>query len=97
MTIDVLATDSLADLRDRINNANSGDNATGVTASIVSASETQHVLVLTADETGTDITLSDDNTTGVLSDLGISSDGGSTFLNELQQSQLAPASCRRTP
>ncbi|MEQ8388351.1 MAG: flagellar filament capping protein FliD [Alphaproteobacteria bacterium] len=89
VTIDVLATDSLADLRDRINNANSGDNATGVTASIVSASETQHVLVLTADETGTDITLSDDNTTGVLSDLGISSDGGSTFLNELQQSQLA--------
>ena len=34
-TIDVLATDTLLELRDRINAANSGTSATGVTASIV--------------------------------------------------------------
>jgi flagellar hook-associated protein 2 len=87
--IDVASTDTLKDLRDRINNANTGDSATGVTASIVSITSTQNVLILTADDTGTDITLADPNTTGVLSDLGISGDGGTTLLNELQAAQSA--------
>ncbi len=87
--IDVFAGDTLKDLRDRINNANKGDNATGVTASIVSVSASEHVLVLTADETGTDIALADPNTTGVLADLGISDDAGATFNNELQAARKA--------
>ena len=86
--IDVLGTDSLQDLRDRINNANTGENATGVSASIVSVGTNQHHLVLTADEAGTAITL-DNEAGGVLSSLGISSDGGTTLLNELQAPQTA--------
>ncbi|HSA82461.1 MAG TPA: flagellar cap protein FliD N-terminal domain-containing protein [Geminicoccaceae bacterium] len=51
-TITVEATHSLLDLRDRINAANSGSGATGVTASIVSLSSSEHVLILTAAKTG---------------------------------------------
>ena len=87
--IDVASTDTLKDLRDRINNANTGDSATGVSASIVSITSTEHVLILTADDTGTAITLADPNATGVLSDLGISDDGGATLLNKLQAAQSA--------
>lgn len=83
VTIDVLSTDSLQDLRDRINAANTGTNATGVTASIVSAGVNQHFLVLTADDTGESITLNNE-VGGVLDELGISADGGATLLNELQ-------------
>jgi len=89
VTVDVFASDTLKDLRDRINNANNGSNATGVSASIVSVNASEHVLVLTADETGTDIVLADPNTTGVLASLGISSDGGTTFSNQLQAAQTA--------
>lgn len=53
--ISVLATDSLADIRDRINAA----SAAGVTASIASVGAGQNFLVLTSDEQGTNITLSD--------------------------------------
>ena len=53
-TITVDAGDSLLDLRDRINAANAGADATGTTASIVSISASEHVLILTADATGTD-------------------------------------------
>lgn len=88
VTIDVLATDSLQDLRDRINAANSGTNATGVTASIVTAGANQNYLVLTADRTGQAITLSNE-TGGVLAALGISNDGGTTLLNELQAPRTA--------
>ena len=87
--IDVSSTDTLKDLRDRINNANTGDAATGVSASIVSITSTEHVLILTSDDTGTDITLADPNITDVLNDLGISDDAGATFLNELQAAQSA--------
>ena len=57
-TITVQAADTLQDIRDRINNANAGTNGTKVSASIVQASSTQFVLVLTADQTGQDITVS---------------------------------------
>ncbi len=89
--IQVLASDSLNDLADRINNANTGVNATGVSASIVSVSSSEHILVLTSDETGVDMTL-DNETGGVLASLGISADGGATFLNELQAAQKAQLS-----
>jgi flagellar hook-associated protein 2 len=88
VTVAVQANDTLLDLRDRINNANSGALATGVTASVVSVGPTEHVLVLTADETGSAVTL-DNESGGVLASLGISADGGSTFSNELQIAQTA--------
>ena len=47
-------TDSLGDIRDKINNVNSGSNATGVTASILTVSSTDYRLVLTSDNTGKD-------------------------------------------
>ena len=89
--IQVLASDSLNDLADRINNANTGVNATGVSASIVSVSSSEHILVLTSDETGVDMAL-DNETGGVLASLGISADGGATFSNELQAAQKAQIS-----
>lgn len=55
--ITVEPSDSLVDLAERINNANTGANATGVTASVVSVTSGQHVLVLTAEETGQSVTL----------------------------------------
>ena len=87
-TITVSATDTLQDIRDRVNNANSGVNATGISASIVQISGTQYTLVLTNSKTGQDIVL-DTETGGVLNSLGISADGGATFLNELQTAQTA--------
>lgn len=87
-TITVSGTDTLADLRDRINNANTGSNATGVSASVVTVGTNQNILVLTANNTGEDIVL--DNETGsLLSELGISTDGGTTFSNQLQAAQKA--------
>ena len=84
-TINVYASDTLQDVRDRIKAADQGTNATGVTASIVSVSSTQSVLVLTSDNTGVDNKMVIDNETGgVLASLGISSDGGATYSNELQ-------------
>jgi len=47
-------TDDLTDIRDKINNVNSGSNATGVTASILTVSDTDYRLVLTSDNTGED-------------------------------------------
>lgn len=87
-TITVQSSDTLQDLRDRINNANTGTTATKVAASIVSVSTTEHYLVLTADDTGTAVTI-DAEVGGVLSSLGISADGGTTFSNELQVAQTA--------
>ena len=71
ITID--SDDSLFDLRDAINAANTGDTATGVTASIISISDNEHVLTLTADETGADslISLSDQSGDPVLETLDV--------------------------
>jgi flagellar hook-associated protein 2 len=87
-TFTISATDTLQDLRDRINAANTGASATGVSASIVSVGTGQNFLVLTADDTGETIQFSND-TGGVLAGLGISNDGGVTLSNELQKPQTA--------
>jgi flagellar hook-associated protein 2 len=50
--ITINATDSLADLRDKINSANAGTNPTGVSASVVSYATNDHRLILTSDTTG---------------------------------------------
>jgi len=91
VSVTLNASDTLLDLRDRINNANTGDNASGVTASIISISENEQILTLTADETGFDqaITLTDSGGAGapgddeILLSLGII-DGSSAINNELQ-------------
>ncbi len=75
-TITVQAADTLQDIRDRINNANSGIAGTKVTASIVQASSTQFVLVLTAAETGKEFTVTEAGGGTVLSGLGISTTQG---------------------
>ncbi|MGZ0187653.1 MAG: flagellar cap protein FliD N-terminal domain-containing protein, partial [Alphaproteobacteria bacterium] len=71
-TIAVLATDSLNDIVDRVNNANTGETPTGVSASIVSTSATENFLVFTVDETGktlgSDVALSDPDS--ILENLG---------------------------
>jgi len=88
VSITANATDTLQDIRDRINNANTGASATGVGASIVTAGSGQNFLVLTADETGTAMTLAD--TAGsALEDLGVLTAGGAAIKNELQAATSA--------
>ncbi|MCZ6773684.1 MAG: flagellar filament capping protein FliD, partial [Proteobacteria bacterium] len=70
VSITANATDTLQDIRDRINNANSGSSPTEVSASIVTAGTGQNFLILTADKTGTTMTLADTSGT-VLQSLGV--------------------------
>ncbi|RDD63645.1 flagellar filament capping protein FliD [Ferruginivarius sediminum] len=86
--IDVADGDSLLDVRDKINNANTGDNASGVSASVVTVSSSKNVLVLTADETGQEIALSE--TAGSpLQDLGIFANAAGDLKNEQQAARNA--------
>jgi flagellar hook-associated protein 2 len=88
-TITADPTDTPLGLRDRINAANAGANPTGVTASIVSISATQQVLILTANKTGTDAAITASDTSGsVLQGLGVI-DGSGAFQSELQPAQNA--------
>ena len=69
--ITISQLDSFSDLRDKINNANSGLNPTGVTASIVSYGTNNCRLNLTSDSTGRDgISLLNASATDVLGNLG---------------------------
>jgi flagellar hook-associated protein 2 len=87
--ISVTTTDSLNDIATKINNANSGINATGVTASILTITSTDNRLVLTSDNTGEDkfsILDASSSTTGdtnILQALGFTTrdiDGNSTTI-----------------
>jgi flagellar hook-associated protein 2 len=84
--ITVSAGDSLQNLVDRINNADTGSSATGVTASIVSPNAGENYLVLTADNTGTAVTFGDAD--GVLQSLGVLT-GGLAAKNQLQAATTA--------
>lgn len=79
------SSDSLLDFRDKINAANAGESATGVTANIISISGSEQVLTLTADETGADsaITVADSGSDTVLETLGFIDNLGA-INNELQ-------------
>lgn len=70
-TIEIAAGDSLARVRDKINAANAGTNASGVSATILSTSANQHRLVLTAEHTGTRGIELVDGGDGILQSLGI--------------------------
>jgi flagellar hook-associated protein 2 len=52
MVITIEGTDTLADVKGKIDNANSGESPTGVTASIISYGEGDSRLILTSDSTG---------------------------------------------
>jgi flagellar hook-associated protein 2 len=71
--VDLAATDTLNDVRDKINAVNSGTSASGVTATILTTGTDAHRLILTADQTGSrGIELVDSASGGgVLRDLGI--------------------------
>ena len=50
--VNVKSTDSLADVRNKINNANAGTSSTGVNAAIVTYASNDYSLILTSDSTG---------------------------------------------
>ncbi len=52
--ISIATSDSLSDIASKINNANSGSDATGVTATVLAVSSTDNRLILTSDNTGKD-------------------------------------------
>lgn len=85
-TITINSATTLGGLRDAINAANKGTTATGVTASIVSVSDTEHYLLLTKNATGIAMTVADVTGTPLVS-IGILT--GAAFNNELQAAQTA--------
>jgi flagellar hook-associated protein 2 len=84
VTITMEEDDSLVDLRDVINNQTS---TSGVTASIVQVSDSSYQLILTAKNTGQDISLTDGGD-GVLNSLGLTDSSGA-IKNELVAAQDA--------
>ncbi|WP_434621875.1 flagellar filament capping protein FliD [Azospirillum sp. B2RO_4] len=78
VTISMESDDSLTDLRDAIN---ANKSTSGVSASIVQVSDSSYQLILTANNTGEEISLTDDGA-GVLSSLGLTDSDGA-IKNEL--------------
>lgn len=73
--IKIASTDTLQDIAGKINNANSGTNATKVTASIISVTDTDNRLILTSDDTGEDaFDILSASTTDILESLGFTYD-----------------------
>ncbi|MDQ7062689.1 MAG: flagellar filament capping protein FliD [candidate division KSB1 bacterium] len=65
------STDTLEDIRDKINNLNSGTDATNVTATILEKNSSSFQLILTSDNTGKDgFSLLDASATDILQSLG---------------------------
>lgn len=77
-TITVSSTDTLLDLRSKINNAGAG-----VTASIVSADASTHYLVLTSDDTGTANAMTFGGDATLTDTLGLTSTSGTVIKNQL--------------
>jgi flagellar hook-associated protein 2 len=69
--VTVAATDSLAQVRDKINALNSGATATGVTATVLSTGANDQRLVLTSDTAGASGIELVDGTGGALQQLGL--------------------------
>lgn len=87
-SVSVSDGDSMLDVRDKINNANTGSNASGVSASVVTVADDKNVLVLTADETGKDIELAETNESP-LQDLGIFANAAGDLKHEQQKARNA--------
>lgn len=70
--VNVESTDTLLNLRDKINNLNTGTNPSYITATILSVSDTDNRLVLTSDKMGADgFSISDASSTDVMQSLGL--------------------------
>ncbi|MHB8830079.1 MAG: flagellar cap protein FliD N-terminal domain-containing protein [Syntrophales bacterium] len=81
--IAVSASDTLTSLKNKINNANSGENPTGVTAGLVSYGTGDYRLVLTSDHTGAaGIGLLNGGVTDILNQFGFT-DSSRTAKNHL--------------
>lgn len=85
-TIAIDGTMSLNDVRAAINAVSA---TTGITASVVSVSATEHRLVLAAQETGKAVTMAAAGGDDVLAVLGLSADGGASPKNPIQAAQPA--------
>ena len=72
--VEVSGTDSLNDIVARINRANTGSRASGVTASILSTGPGEHRLILTSDRSGAAGIDLVDGASGVLRSLGLLDD-----------------------
>jgi len=73
--VNIVSTDGLSDIKNKINALNSGDNPAGVTASIFTVSDGEYRLTLTAQDTGADgIDITNASATDILSQLGIADD-----------------------
>ncbi len=71
-SVQIASTDTLQDLESNINNADTGSEASGVTASIFQTSSTSYRLVLTSDNTGaTGISLLNGSSSDTLGSLGL--------------------------
>ena len=71
--VTVKATDTLANIRDAINGANRGTDASGITATIVSYGTDDHRLILTNDNAGDSRVNVRDTGSGLLQSLGLAS------------------------
>ncbi|ATX82959.1 Flagellar capping protein FliD [Mariprofundus ferrinatatus] len=86
-TINVASTDSLRDIRDKINQLNTGSDATGVSASILKVGASDFRLILAADDTGL--------TNGVVNLAGTDLDAAGGLAN-LQLGAAAQGNARQT-
>jgi len=69
--IDVELTDTLSTIRDKVNQSNSGNTPSGVSATILTTGEDSYRLVLTAAETGSDgINILDASSSNIVQNLG---------------------------
>jgi flagellar hook-associated protein 2 len=84
--IEIDGTMDVQDLRAAINAVSA---TTGISANVMTASATDVRLVLTATDTGKEVTLANVAGDDVLGILGLSNDGGATFANSLSDSQTS--------
>ena len=87
--ISVVATDTLSDVRDKINAANSGGSATGVTASITTEGTTGGRLVLTRDTSGSSGITLVDGTGGLSRELGFTDSRTKPISSAVQAAAMA--------
>ena len=84
--VTINSTDTFADVADSINNANTGSDPTGVTASIVSYGTNDYRLILTSDSTGEDgISLLNGSSTNLVQKFGWKDNQTATLKNDITQ------------
>ena len=80
------STDTLSDVASTINNANTGTDPSGVTASVVNYGTNDYRLILTSDDTGEDgITLLNGTSTNLVQEFGWKDNGTATIKNSITQ------------